>query len=230
MLRAWGVFVDVSLAVKAYRIQYVFPNFNVKHHTGQSQLFLLVPLLYTPIPHSKGIWKTLFQNVAFKAGSKPRESSFVKRKAQLQVFTSLLLHITQFKIKRRCCYERPSGIFSRLNATLWHEAFDRTITPPCLCRPLKNRLWSKADISLTYRSSAAVVNELQLVQLCPSVGLRIIGSLTKRTEAELGSRNITESVGKAIWRKDMETSPLIDSWESMTIAADLYVLTEERPL
>lgn len=42
------------------------------------------------------------------------------------------------------------------------------------------------------------MNELQLVQLCPSVGLRIIGSLTKRTEAELGSRDITESVGKAI--------------------------------
>lgn len=38
------------------------------------------------------------------------------------------------------CHERPSGIVSRLNATLCQEAFDRSITPPCLCRPLKNRL------------------------------------------------------------------------------------------
>lgn len=119
------------------------------------------------------------------------------------------------------CHERPSGIVSRLNATLWHEASDRSITPPCLCRPLKNRLWRKADISLTYLSSAAVVNELQLVQLCLSVGLRIIGSLTKRREAELGSWDITESVGKAIdgkvWKHLRRPSDwqLIPTWKSM---------------
>lgn len=49
--------------------------------------------------------------------------------------------------------------------------------------------------------------ELQLVQLCLSVRLRIIESLTKKTEAELERWDITETVGKAIDGK----VPLIDS-------------------
>lgn len=73
---------------------------------------------------------------------------------------------------------------------------------------MKKRLWRKVDISLMYRSWAAVVIELQLVQLCLSVRLCIIESLTKKTEAELERWDITETVGKAIDGK----VPLIDSW------------------
>lgn len=104
------------------------------------------------------------------------------------------------------CHGRPRRIISRLNATLWHEAFNRSITPPCFCCPLKNRLWRKADISLTYRSSAG--------------GEWAPGSLTERTEAELDSWNITESIGKAIdgkvWKHWDITSDwqLIPTWES----------------
>lgn len=106
-----------------------------------------VPLFH-PYPSFKRIRKTLLQNVAFEPFSKTAEFSLVKRKRTVfKVIVSLLWQTIFSPICDQGwrCQERPSGIVSLLNATLWHEPFDRSITSPCICRLLKNRLWTKAE-------------------------------------------------------------------------------------
>lgn len=135
----------VTLAVKAYRIQSFIPNSNVKHHTGQT-----------------GRYHTSFHRYLFCTSQpliqKESEKDFIKlllldqavlrvlvcqkKKVAFRDFNSPLVQtiFNPVRDQGKRCHERPSGIVSRLNATLWHEAFDRSITPPRLCRPLKNRL------------------------------------------------------------------------------------------
>lgn len=100
----------------------------------------------------------------------------------------------------------------------WQIHYTTLSLPPTEEQAVKKG-WYKSDVSQL--SGGGEWAPACAVTVCLSVGLRIIGSLTKRREAELGSWDITESVGKAIdgkvWKHLRRPSDwqLIPTWKSM---------------